>query len=358
MRVHNFNAGPAALPRPVLEQVQTELLDLQHTGMSVMEWSHRSNEFEAINNGAEQGLRRLLGLGDDWAVLFLQGGASLQFSMAPMNLLQNQARADYLVHGTWGRKAIIEARKEGAARVAASSEESGWRRVPRTDEFELDAGAKYVHFTSNETIEGVQWPVEPETGGVRLVCDASSDILSRPIDIGKYGLIYGGAQKNIGPSGVTVVLVRRDWIEPLPKIPTMLSYATHAKEHSLYNTPASFGIYMIGLVCQWIELHGGLVGMRQRNAAKAQLLYDQIDASDFYQGFAERENRSQMNVTFRLPTEELEKRFADESAQKHMVGLKGHRSVGGLRASIYNAVEPESVEALTAFMREFERTNG
>lgn len=358
MRVHNFNAGPAALPLPVLEQVQTELLDLQNTRMSVMEWSHRSNEFEAINAEAEAGLRRLLELGDEWVVLFLQGGASLQFSMAPMNLLHHEARADYLVHGTWGRKALVEARKEGSARVAASSEESGWRRVPRADEFDLDAGAKYVHFTSNETIEGVQWPVEPETNGVRLVCDASSDILSRPVRIEKYGLIYGGAQKNIGPSGVTVVLVRRDWIEPLPKLATMLSYATHAKEHSLYNTPATFGIYMIGLVCEWIESHGGLKGMGERNAAKAKTLYDQIDSSDFYRGFAERDSRSQMNVTFRLPSEELEKLFADEAAKQHMVGLKGHRSVGGLRASIYNAVEPGSVEALTAFMREFEAKNG
>ena len=358
MRVHNFNAGPAALPLPVLEQVQAELLDLNRTGMSVMEWSHRSNEFEAINNTTEHKLKRLLGLGDEWAVLFLQGGASLQFSMAPMNLLHHEARADYLVNGTWGRKALVDARKEGAARVAASAEDSGWRRVPRQDEFDLDAGAKYVHFTSNETIEGVQWPIEPQTNGVRLVCDASSDILSRPLQIERYGLIYGGAQKNIGPSGVTVVLLRRDWIEPLPRIPTMLSYATHAKEHSLYNTPATFGIYMIGLVCEWIESHGGLKGMGARNAAKAKILYDQIDSSDFYQGFAERENRSQMNVTFRLPGEGLEKRFADEAAGQNMVGLKGHRSVGGLRASIYNAVEPESVEALTQFMREFERTHG
>jgi len=358
MRVPNFNAGPAALPLPVLERVQSELLDLNETGMSVMEWSHRSKEFEAINLGAQNGLKRLLGLGDEWEVLFLQGGASLQFSMVPMNLLQNGAKADYLVHGTWGRKAIAEAKKEGLARVAASTESAGWKRVPAQDEFDLDASAKYVHFTSNETIEGVQWPTEPETNGVRLVCDASSDILSRPIDVEKYGLIYGGAQKNIGPSGVTVVFIRRDWIEPLPKLPTMLSYATHAKDHSLYNTPATFGIYMIGLVCEWIESLGGVAGMQTRNAAKAKMLYDQIDSSDFYQGFAERGNRSQMNVTFRLPTEELEKKFADEASKHVMIGLKGHRSVGGLRASIYNAVEPETVESLAAFMREFERVNG
>ncbi len=358
MRVHNFNAGPAALPLPVLEQVQAELLDLGSSGMSVMEWSHRSKDFEAINHGAENGLKRLLGLDDDWQILFLGGGASLQFSMAPMNLLTNGAKADYLVHGSWGRKAVSEARKEGLARVAASTESAGWKRVPTQAEFDLDSSAKYVHFTSNETIEGVQWPQEPETNGVRLVCDASSDILSRPIEVEKYGLIYGGAQKNIGPSGVTVVCIRRDWIEPHPQLATMLSYATHAKDHSLYNTPATFGIYMIGLVCEWISSLGGVAGMQTRNAAKAKTLYDAIDASDFYGGFAEPQSRSQMNVTFRLPSEELEKRFADESARANMIGLKGHRSVGGLRASLYNAVELESVQTLVEFMREFERKNG
>jgi len=358
MRVHNFNAGPAALPLPVLEQVRSELLDLSRTGMSVMEWSHRSKEFEAINSHAQNGIKRLLGLGDEWDVLFLQGGASLQFSMAPMNLLHHEHRADYLVHGTWGRKAVAEARKEGEARVAASTEEAGWRRVPRADELDLDGGARYVHFTSNETIEGVQWPREPDTGDVLLVCDASSDILSRPINVERYGLIYGGAQKNIGPSGVTVVCIRRDWIEPLPQLPAMLSYATHAKDRSLYNTPATFGIYMIGLVCEWIEGHGGLFGMGERNFLKAKKLYAQIDSTPFYRGFAEVGSRSQMNVTFRLPSEELEKRFADEATKNQMIGLKGHRGVGGLRASLYNAVEPESVDALIEFMREFERVNG
>ena len=358
MRVHNFNAGPAALPLPVIERVQSELPDLAHTGMSVMEWSHRSKPFEAINSGAENALKRLLGLDDDWTVLFLQGGASLQFSMVPMNLLQGGAKADYLVHGSWGRKAVAEARKEGAARVAASTESAGWKRVPRPEEIELDLAAKYVHFTSNETIEGVQWPSEPETNGVPLVCDASSDILSRPIQAEKYGLIYGGAQKNIGPSGVTVVALRREWIEPIPQIPTMLAYATHAKEYSRYNTPPTFGIYMIGLVCEWIESLGGVAGMQTRNAAKAKTLYNQIDSSDFYTGFADRENRSQMNATFRLPSEELETLFATEATAAGFIGLKGHRSVGGLRASLYNAVELESVQALTEFMREFERKNG
>ena len=358
MRVHNFNAGPAVLPFPVLERVQQELAEMPDLGMSVMEMSHRSKSFDAILDRAENGLRHLLGLSDDFAVLFLGGGASLQFSMAPMNLLQNGARADYLIHGSWGVKALKEAQKEGAAREAASTKSENFRRVPNSSEISLDANAKYVYFTSNETIEGVQWPAEPETNGIPLVCDASSDILSRPLAASKYGLIYAGAQKNVGPSGVTVVIIRRDWIEENKKLPTMLSYATHAKERSLYNTPNTFGIYMIGLVCEWIESLGGLLGMQNRAAHKAGMIYDAIDASDFYRGFAAKENRSQMNVTFRLPREELEEKFALESQKAGMIGLKGHRSVGGLRASIYNALEPQSVEFLVDFMREFERVNG
>lgn len=358
MRLHNFNAGPAALPLSVLEAVREELVELPQHGLSVMEMSHRSKEFDFFLDRAENGLRKLLNLSDDFAVLFLGGGASLQFSMAPMNLLQNGASADYLVHGSWGVKALKEAQKVGSAREAASTKNEGFRRVPLPEEMNLDANAKYVHFTSNETIEGVQWPREPQTDGVPLVCDASSDILSRPLDIEKYGLIYAGAQKNIGPSGVTVVILRRDWIEENKSLPTMLSYATHAKERSLYNTPNTFGIYMIGLVCEWIENLGGLSGMQKRAAQKSNLIYETIDASDFYQGFAARENRSQMNVTFRLPSEELEAKFVRESQNRGMIGLKGHRSVGGLRASIYNAIEPESVQFLVDFMREFERENG
>lgn len=358
MRVHNFNAGPAVLPLPVLHQVRDELVELPALGQSVMEMSHRSQDFEVFLDRAENGLRRLLGLGDDFAVLFLGGGASLQFSMAPMNLLADGARADYLVHGSWGVKALKEAQKAGEAHLAATTKDAGYRRVPETAEMTLDAGAKYVHFTSNETIEGVQWPREPQSGGVPLVCDASSDILSRPIDIEKYGLIYAGAQKNIGPSGVTVVIIRRDWIESRADLPTMLSYATHAKDRSLYNTPNTFGIYMVALVCEWIESLGGLEGMARRSVEKASLIYDTIDASDFYRGFAEKESRSQMNVTFRLPDEELERKFVAQSEKAGLIGLKGHRSVGGLRASIYNALEPESVRVLVDFMREFERENG
>lgn len=358
MRVHNFNAGPAALPLPVLQRVQEELVELPGLGLSVMEMSHRSKEFDGFLDRAENGLRQLLGLSSEYAVLFLGGGASLQFSMVPMNVLRAGERADYLVHGSWGVKAVKEAQKLGEARVAATTKDDAFRRVPSPAEISLDAGAKYVHYTSNETIEGVQWPCEPETGGVPLICDASSDILSRPIETSKYGLIYAGAQKNIGPSGITVVIVKNEWVEPRPDLPTMLSYATHAKERSLYNTPNTFGIYMIGLVCEWAESLGGLAGMQQRNAAKAGLIYDAIDSTAFYTGHAVKENRSQMNVTFRLPGEELETKFASEAQRAGLIGLKGHRSVGGIRASIYNAVELDSVQVLVDFMREFERTNG
>ncbi len=356
MRVHNFNAGPAALPLPVLERVQTELLDFSASGMSIMEMSHRSKTFESQRARAENGLRQLLGLTDDWEVLFLQGGATLQFSMAPMNLLTQGARADYLTSGTWGVKALAEAKKAGDAREAASSKAAEFRRVPT--EFDLDAGAKYVHLTSNETIEGVQWLDLPDTQGVPIVADMSSDILSQPLDMSRFGLIYAGAQKNIGPSGVTVVLVRKEWVKLHPDLPIMLDYSTHTKNQSLYNTPNTFGVYMIGLVCDWIQERGGLEGMKARNAEKAALLYDAIDASDFYSGFADVGSRSQMNVTFRLPDEELEARFAAQSVEANMIGLKGHRSVGGMRASLYNAVELDSVRALVEFMREFERANG
>lgn len=356
MRVHNFNAGPAALPASVLQQVQTELLDFSGSGMSILEMSHRSKTFDAQRERAENGLRALLDLNGDWDVLFLQGGATLQFSMAPMNLLIDGARADYLTSGTWGVKALAEAQKVGSAREAATSQAAKFRRVPT--QFDLDAGAKYAHLTSNETIEGVQWPALPDTSGVPLVADMSSDILSQPLDIHRFGLIYAGAQKNIGPSGVTVVLVKKEWVTPHPDLPIMLDYATHAKNDSLYNTPNTFGVYIIGLVCEWIENLGGLAGMKTRNVEKAALLYDAIDASDFYSGFADRDSRSQMNVTFRLPDEALEFRFAAQSVRENMIGLKGHRSVGGMRASLYNAVELDSVKALVEFMGEFERVNG
>lgn len=357
-RVHNFNAGPAAIPLAVLERVRAELPEWNNTGMSEMELSHRSGAFETILEGAQQGLRRLLRLPPDFEVLFLQGGASLQFAMVPMNLLGVGSTADYLVNGAWGEKALSEGRKLGEARSVAPKPPGGYTRLPAAQELDLDPQVRYLHFTSNETIDGLQWAQEPESNGVPLVCDASSDILSRPIDAQRYGLIYAGAQKNIGPAGVTVVLMRRDWIEERPQLPTMLAYATHAREHSLYNTPNTFGIYIIGLVCEWIDTLGGLEAMQRRNAAKAALLYGAIDASDWYRGHVEPEFRSAMNVTFHLPTPELETLFAKEATAHGLVGLKGHRSVGGLRASLYNAVELTDVEALVSFMHEFEREQG
>jgi phosphoserine aminotransferase len=367
-RVHNFNAGPAALPLAVLERVQAELTNLNGAGMSVIEMSHRAPAFEAINDHASAAIKKLLGVGDEYSVLFLQGGASLQFFMGPLNLLQKNSSADYILSGDWGRKALKEARiaagQNGAnVRVAASTQEANFARVPRPEELELDAKARYVHITTNETIGGVQWKVEPETNGVLLVADSSSDILSRPIATEKYGLIYAGAQKNLGPAGVTVVIVKRGWLGPdksvgASTLPAMLNYHTHLENKSLYNTPNTFGIYMIGLVCEWIESLGGLDGMQTRNREKAARVYEVIGSSEFFRGHASRESRSDMNVTWRLPNEELEKKFAKEAEAHGMIGLKGHRSVGGLRASLYNAVPPESVDALVSFMREFERTNG
>ncbi len=358
--VYNFNAGPSMLPPAVLEQVQAELRDYQGRGLSIMEMSHRSKEFEAINVQAEATFKRLLGVGDGYRVLFVQGGASTQFAMLPMNFLTPGATADYLVTGAWAEKAQEEAAALGHARVAASAKDGSYRRVPRSDEIHLSANPAYVHLTSNETIQGIQWSAFPDVGGRPLVADMSSDILSRPFDAGKFTLIYAGAQKNLGPAGVTVVLLREAWLaQANQQVPTMLRYATHVKNNSLYNTPPTFGTYMLNLVLQWIEQLGGLAALGQRNARKAQILYDAIDQSGgFYRGHAESGSRSQMNVTFRLPSEALEKQFAAEAQAAGMVGLPGHRSVGGLRASIYNAVSPEACQALAGFMREFARKNG
>ena len=358
-RIFNFSAGPAVLPVPVLERAREEMLSLPGVGMSVMEISHRSKPFQAIIDGAEAGLRELLGIPEGYRVLFLQGGASLQFSMVPMNFLPEGGSADYIITGSWGKKAIKEAKRVGATSVAADMADSGYNRIPAQDELKLDAGAAYVHVTSNETIEGVQWRHDPDVGDVPLVCDASSDICSRPVDVSKYALIYAGAQKNLGPSGVTVVIIREDLLaSPRDGLATMLDYRTHAENGSLYNTPNTWGIYILNLVCDWVREQGGLEGMYRKNVEKAQKIYDAIDATDFYRGHAVREARSIMNVTFRLPSEDLEKKFASEATAAGLDGLKGHRSVGGIRASIYNAFPPEGVDALTQFMREFERTNG
>ncbi|HKZ00677.1 MAG TPA: 3-phosphoserine/phosphohydroxythreonine transaminase [Pyrinomonadaceae bacterium] len=358
-RIHNFSAGPAMLPLSVLEQAQRELLSLPGVGMSVMEISHRSKTFNEIIGRAESGLRQLLRIPDNYHVLFLQGGASLQFSMLPMNLLTTGSSADYIVTGSWGKKAVKEAKRSGQVNVAANMADGGFTRIPDAAEINLGAGAVYVHITTNETIEGVQWKLEPDVGAVPLVADASSDILSHPIEVEKYALIYAGAQKNMGPSGVTLVIIRDDLLRRIPDgLHTMLDYRTHIENRSLYNTPNTWGIYVISLVCEWLKEKGGLDEMNRENEEKAKLLYDAIDATDFYRGHADADCRSTMNVTFRLPSEELEKKFASEATAQGLDGLKGHRSVGGIRASIYNAFPLEGVVALVSFMKEFEKRNG
>jgi len=358
-RIHNFSAGPAVLPVAVLEEAQRDMLGLPGVGMSVMEISHRSKTFDEIVARADSGLRQLLGIPENYHVLFLQGGASLQFSMIPMNLLPAQGSADYVITGSWGKKALKEAKRAGVANVAANMADGGFTRIPANDELKLDPRAAYVHITTNETIEGVEWKQEPEVGSVPLIADASSDILSHPIPVDKYALIYAGAQKNMGPSGVTLVIVRDDLLQRIPEgLHTMLDYRTHVENKSLYNTPNTWGIYIISLVCKWLLEKGGLSAMHRENEEKAALLYDAIDATGFYRGHADADSRSIMNVTFRLPSEELEKKFAAEATAQALDGLKGHRSVGGIRASIYNAFPLAGVEALVAFMNEFEKNNG
>lgn len=358
-RIYNFSAGPAVLPLPVLEEAQRDLVTLPGVGMSVLEISHRSKAFDEIIEGAEADFRALAGIPDNYHVLFLQGGASMQFSMVPMNLLAAGATADYIVTGEWSKKAVKEAKKVGTVNVAASTESEGFKRIPRQDELKLTPGAAYVHFTSNNTIWGTQWKTEPETGGAPLVCDASSDIFSRPIDVSRYGLIYAGAQKNLGPSGLTVVVIREDLgKQGADSLPTMLRYPTHIDSKSLYNTPPVFGVYILRLVLRWMVGQGGLEAMAALNERKAGKLYTEIDRTGFYRGHAAPDSRSLMNVNFRLSSEDLEKKFVQEATAAGFDGLKGHRSVGGLRASIYNAFPEEGVDALVEFMRDFEKRNG
>jgi phosphoserine aminotransferase len=358
-QVYNFNAGPAALPPPVLEQAQAELRDYQGRGLSIMEMSHRSKEYEAINSRAEATFKKLIGVGDGYRFLFVQGGASSQFALVPMNFLPAGGVADYLVTGTWGEKAVEDAKLLGQVNVAATTKSSNYARVPTSSEITLSPKSAYVHLTSNETIQGVEYAEFPDVGDRPLVADMSSDILSKPIDASKFSLIYAGAQKNLGPAGVTVILVREAWLETSNKaLPAMLRYATHAKNNSLYNTPPTFGVYLLDLVLQWVEGLGGLPSMLERNATKSALLYDTIDQSGgFYKGHAEAGSRSSMNVTFRLPSEGLEKQFLDEAKTAGMVGLAGHRSVGGIRASIYNAVDVEACQALASLMKDFASKN-
>lgn len=352
---YNFNPGPAILPRAVLEQVQAELLNYQGRGMSIMEMSHRAKEYEAINASAEARLLGLLGLRAGYRALFVQGGASTQFALVPLNFLQPGTTADFLMTGAWSDKALEEAQKIGNARVAGSTKEGGYRRAVFAGEYDLSENSAYVHYTTNETIHGVQYHEIPEVGERRLVADMSSDILSRPIEASRFSLIYAGAQKNLGPAGVTVVVVREDWLETAPKsLNTMFRYATYAKNDSLYNTPPVFAVYMLDLVLGWIADTGGLDAIADRNSEKARLVYDAIDRSEgFYRGHAEADSRSLMNITFRLPSADLESRFVEEASKNGMVGLAGHRSVGGIRASLYNALEVEAAGALAAFMFDF-----
>jgi phosphoserine aminotransferase len=358
-RVYNFNPGPAVLPLTVLEQAQAEMLDYHGCGMSVMEISHRSAEFEGLIHQDEADLRTLLKIPDNYKIMFLQGGATLQFAMLAMNLRPAGASADYIVTGTWSKTAFKEAQKLGATHAAANTEATNFDRLP--DKLDLDPKAAYLHFTSNETIHGVEWKTEPQPpDGVTLVCDTSSDFVSRPVDVSKYGLIYGGAQKNAGPAGVVVVIIRDDLLERVPaNLPAMLDYKLMATSGSLHNTPPCWSIYITGLVFKWLKDLGGLEKMAQLNQKKAGLVYQAIDQSGgFYRGHAQKDSRSVMNIPFRLPSEELEKRFVKESEAASLIGLKGHRSVGGLRASLYNAMSYEGVEALVEFMSEFRAKNG
>jgi len=358
-RIYNFNAGPAALPLPVLEEIQGEFLNFKGSGMSVTEVSHRSKWFDEVMVDATERVRRLLRLDESFHVLFLQGGASLQFCMIPMNLLPEGQSADYVNTGTWATKAIKEAKIQAkAVKVVASSEDKNFSYIPKKIHFSPDAA--YAHITSNNTIKGTQWGSFPDTGGIPLICDMSSDIMGRSFDVSPFGLIYAGAQKNLGPAGATLVIIRQDMVERVPQhLPTLLKYTTFLESNSMFNTPPCFAIYTIQLVLKWIEeTIGGLEKMEGINREKASLLYRAIDESEFYRGTAEKESRSVMNVTFRLPSEDLEKQFVQQALEHGLGGLKGHRSVGGCRASIYNATSLDGVKALVDFMEEFARKNG
>lgn len=356
-RVHNFSAGPAALPTEVLEKAQSELLNYRDKGVSIMEMSHRSPEYTEVDQQAKERLNRLMNLGDDFEIVFLQGGASTQFMQVPMNFLKENQTADYINTGVWSQKAIKETRLFGKVRIPFSSEDSNFAEVPH-EQLNYSDKARYVHYTSNNTIYGTQFAGEPETDGIPLVCDASSDFLSRPVDPSRYGVIYAGAQKNLGPAGVTVVILNKEFLGSIDKenIPTILDYRTHAAR--IFNTPPTFPVYLVNLVLEWIENKGGVSYFEKLNSKKAGLLYNAIDAGDFYRGTAKKNSRSKMNVTFRLPTPELEALFLKEAAEHNLVALKGHRSAGGIRASIYNACSLQSVEALASFMNAFKADKG
>jgi phosphoserine aminotransferase len=358
-RAYNFNAGPSALPISVLEKAQEELIDFRGTGMSVMELSHRSKAYEEVHNQAIDSLKELLSIPDTHEVLFLQGGASLQFSMIPMNFLQSGKKAGYVMTGSWSEKAFTEAKLFGDVYHAASTKEGNYRSIPTLDQLKYDPSDAYLHLTSNNTIYGTQWKDFPDTGDVPLIADMSSDILSKPIDVSKFALIYAGAQKNLGPSGVTVVIIRKDLLEQAnTNIPTMLKYSTHSKNNSLYNTPPTFGIYMLGEVLNWARELGGLSAIAELNDKKANLIYETIDTSNgFYIGHAEPDSRSLMNLTFNLASKDLEKKFLEQAKQEGFVGVNGHRSIGGCRVSAYNAVPVEACKAFKEFMIQFQAEN-
>jgi len=359
-RIINFSAGPAVLPEEVLKHSQEAIWNLDGSGIGVLEHSHRGPEFTKVIQEAEANCRKLASIPDDYAVLFLQGGASTQFIMTAMNLLPAGGTADYINTGAWSKKAIKEAKLVGGVHVAASSEDENFSYIPSADAIRYSDAPAYVHFTSNNTIAGTQWRSEPTPPkGAPLVCDASSDIFGKPIDITKYGLLYAGAQKNLGPSGVALVIIRKDLAERAPKaLPTMLQYRTHIDNGSCYNTPPTFGIYVIGEVFRWLLDNGGLAAIQKKNEAKAKLIYDYLDGSDFFRGTARPDSRSLMNICFRAPSEELEKKFIGEAKAAGLSGLKGHRSVGGMRASVYNAFPTAGCEKLVDFMKQFERANG
>ncbi len=360
-RVHNFNPGPAALPLAALERARDELIDFRGSGMSIIAHSHRGKEYEAVHDEAIALIRELLSVSDDYHVLFLQGGASTQFAMVPMNLLPAGKSADYVITGGWSEKALEEAKIVGTVRVAATTAVGGkYTRIPKQSELELDPNAAYVHITSNNTLFGTEWFDFPDTGKVPLVADMSSDFMWRKFDVNRFGLVYAGAQKNVGPSGIAVVLARKDLVEGGRKdIPKVFRYKTHADNRSLYNTPPTFSIYLVRNVLSWLKDQGGLDAMEKANREKGRLLYGTIDENaDFFRAPVEKESRSLMNVVFRLPTEALEEKFVAEAKKQKLVGLKGHRSVGGIRVSTYNAVSLESVQVLTTFMREFAKANG
>jgi phosphoserine aminotransferase len=358
-RLFNFSAGPAVLPVEVLEEAQRDLMALPGVGMSILEISHRSKAFDEVIEGCEADLRALANIPPNYHVLFLQGGASLQFSMVPMNLLPANGSADYIVTGSWSQKAVKEAKRVGGVKIAGTTESTNFTRIPKQHELTLDPNAAYVHITTNNTIFGTEFHSVPDVGTVPLVADTSSNMYSRPIDISKYGVIYAGAQKNLGPSGLTVVIIRDDLVARTPaSLPTTLQYSVQVENKSMYNTPPVFSVYIMRLVLKWLIAQGGLDAIETHNIRKADKLYAEIDRTGFYRGHAEKDSRSRMNVTFRLPSEELEKKFAKESTAAGLDGLKGHRSVGGLRASIYNAFPEAGIDALVSFMKEFERTNG